>query len=583
MSNAARSLVEHFSDASLPTGKVATIFKGDELSFDSRDCYNHLKSVRRRIYNAGDAQAVLNYCAKQQSLNPNFFYSIKCDDEDRMESFFWIDARSRKAYELFGDVITFDTTYKTNKYSMPFGPFVGVNNHLQSILFGCALLKDETEDTFIWLFKEWLRGMNEKHPGAIITDQDMSITNAVSKVFPNSKHRFCMWHITKKFPEKLSHVYQQHATFKSDLNNCIHTKKSTQDFEDKWQRILDNYGLHENEWLQSLYSIKASWIPIFNRSIFFAGMNTTQRSESINSFFDDFVTSGTTLKEFVEKYNQAVDARYDSFKKQDFESRHKERRLTLNMPLEEHAAKVYTRAIFTKFSDVLSHNFRLSKEKIGGDGEWVTYRVFNRKEKDYSATVKMKLENKEARCSCQYFEFMGIPCEHIISIFLVENVEQIPEHMILRRWSKEGNDIISTNKYICNFDGEGLLRGFEIRIRVSKLIELADRSNEAARFTCNGLDSLTESLEKFPRHDESIGLEDFDSHYLSSQAEESSMMRLNDPNISQTKGRKRESHNISQGRRIHSGIEEASKNTNICGNCKKRGHNKRTCREKNLH
>ncbi|XP_061339921.1 protein FAR1-RELATED SEQUENCE 5-like isoform X2 [Gastrolobium bilobum] len=171
MSNAARSLVEHFSDASLPTGKVATIFRGDELSFDSRDCYNHLKSVRRRIYNTGDAQAVLNYCAKQQSLNPNFFYSIKCDDEDRMESFFWIDARSKKAYELFGDVITFDTTYRTNKYSMPFGPFVGVNNHLQSILFGCALLKDETEDTFIWLFKEWLRGMNGKHPSAIITDQ----------------------------------------------------------------------------------------------------------------------------------------------------------------------------------------------------------------------------------------------------------------------------------------------------------------------------------------------------------------------------------------------------------------------------
>ncbi|XP_061367210.1 protein FAR1-RELATED SEQUENCE 5-like isoform X2 [Gastrolobium bilobum] len=183
MSNAARSLVEHFSDASLPTGKVATIFKGDELSFDSRDCYNHLTSVRRRIYNAGDAQAVLNYCAKQQSLNPNFFYSIKCDDEDRMESFFWIDARSRKAYELFGDVITFDTTYRTNKYLMLFGPFVGVNNHLQSILFGCALLKDETKDTFIWLFKEWLRGMNEKHPGAIITDQYPKFSQTASNDF----------------------------------------------------------------------------------------------------------------------------------------------------------------------------------------------------------------------------------------------------------------------------------------------------------------------------------------------------------------------------------------------------------------
>ena len=46
-----------------------------------------------------------------------------------MINFFWVDARSRLAYEQFGDVITFDTTYKTNKYSMPFAPFTGLNNH----------------------------------------------------------------------------------------------------------------------------------------------------------------------------------------------------------------------------------------------------------------------------------------------------------------------------------------------------------------------------------------------------------------------------------------------------------------------
>ena len=56
-----------------------------------------------------------------------------------MVNFFWVDARSRLAYQQYGDV-TFDTTYKTNKYCMPFAPFVGLNNHFQSILFGCALL-----------------------------------------------------------------------------------------------------------------------------------------------------------------------------------------------------------------------------------------------------------------------------------------------------------------------------------------------------------------------------------------------------------------------------------------------------------
>ncbi|RYR78227.1 hypothetical protein Ahy_A01g002960 isoform B [Arachis hypogaea] len=38
-------------------------------------------------------------------------------------------ARSRAAYEYFGDVVSFDTTYNTNKYNLVFCSFVGVNHH----------------------------------------------------------------------------------------------------------------------------------------------------------------------------------------------------------------------------------------------------------------------------------------------------------------------------------------------------------------------------------------------------------------------------------------------------------------------
>ena len=85
MPSVARSLVEKFSESGLPTGKVATIFRG---LFDSRDCYNHMKNVRRKIYDTGDAQAVVHYCNRQQSMKTNVFYSIKYDDDDCMESFF---------------------------------------------------------------------------------------------------------------------------------------------------------------------------------------------------------------------------------------------------------------------------------------------------------------------------------------------------------------------------------------------------------------------------------------------------------------------------------------------------------------
>ena len=38
--------------------------------------------------------------------------------------------------------------YKVNVYEMLFGIFVGVNNHGKTILFGCALLRNETTSAF---------------------------------------------------------------------------------------------------------------------------------------------------------------------------------------------------------------------------------------------------------------------------------------------------------------------------------------------------------------------------------------------------------------------------------------------------
>ena len=68
------------------------------------------------------------------------------DDEYRLRNVFWADGRSRAAYKVFGDVVTFDTTYLTNQYRMPFAPFVCVNHHGHSILFSCGLISNEDID-----------------------------------------------------------------------------------------------------------------------------------------------------------------------------------------------------------------------------------------------------------------------------------------------------------------------------------------------------------------------------------------------------------------------------------------------------
>ena len=80
------------------------------------------------------------------------------------------------------------------------------------------------------------------------------------------------------------------------------------------------YGLERNQWLEGLYNIQESWIPVYNRNTFFVGMNTTQKSEIMNVFFDSFVNLRTTLQEFVVKFVKVVDRRYMKERKVDFDS-----------------------------------------------------------------------------------------------------------------------------------------------------------------------------------------------------------------------------------------------------------------------
>jgi zinc finger SWIM domain-containing protein 3 len=98
-------------------------------------------------------------------------------------------------YACFGDAISFDTTFQTNKFEMPFTPIIGTNHQKQIIIFGAALLYNETIESFVWLFNTFLMTMSGKHPRTIFTDQCADMAAAIRIVFPNTSHGLCLWHI----------------------------------------------------------------------------------------------------------------------------------------------------------------------------------------------------------------------------------------------------------------------------------------------------------------------------------------------------------------------------------------------------
>ncbi|KAI9162161.1 hypothetical protein LWI28_024451 [Acer negundo] len=129
----------------------------ENLPFLENDCRNYIDKARHLRLGTGCAGALREYFVRMQYKNPGFFTLMDLDDDMRLKNVFWADPRSRAAYQYFGDVITFDTTYLTNRYGMPFAPFVGVNHLGKSILLGAGLISSEDMETFVWLFQTWLQ------------------------------------------------------------------------------------------------------------------------------------------------------------------------------------------------------------------------------------------------------------------------------------------------------------------------------------------------------------------------------------------------------------------------------------------
>ncbi|RYQ92687.1 protein FAR1-RELATED SEQUENCE 5-like [Arachis ipaensis] len=145
----------------------------------------------------------------------------RCQVPGLLRNVFWSDGISQLDYQLFGDVIAFDATYKMNKYSCPLVIFSGVNHHNQTIVFATALIVDKTTDTYIWLLRQLMFAMKCKTPTSIINDGAMAIRNAVRDVFSEVIHRLCAWDLiqnatsnvgnpsfTSKFKKIMLRVYE---------------------------------------------------------------------------------------------------------------------------------------------------------------------------------------------------------------------------------------------------------------------------------------------------------------------------------------------------------------------------------------
>lgn len=213
-------------------------------------------------------------------------------------------------------------------------------------------------------------------------------------------------------------------------------------------------------------------------------MFTTFHSESVNAFFNGYVHPTTKLHDFVIQFNLAVDDCFQPEKQADYESNHKSLQLVYGTPLEKHASKIYTKALFGKFQKQLGKALCLRVEMKSRVEGLVNYEVYKYDAPNSVYNVVVNEIVTKASCSCKKYEYSGVLCSHILRVFDKLDIFEIPGAHIMKRWTKrakEGEVFDETGRQLkSDYNGDSSIRYQCLYLSINKVAK--DVSNDAEIF-----------------------------------------------------------------------------------------------------
>jgi len=544
----------------------------DKVGCTSRDLYNFCYRYKLKAIERGDAETVIRHMKERRERDPDFFFKYVLDQEGHLKHLFWSDSQSRLDYEAFGDVLVFDSTYRTNRYSLPFVPFVGLNHHRSTVVFGCGLISHETSESYEWLLQTFLTAMAQKHPISVITDGDLAMQKAIRTILPYSNHRLCTWHIEQNIIRNL-----HNSKISEEFRKFLYDRCSIEEVERKWDEFLERNKISsKHEWLYQMYQMRNLWCAAYQVGRCFLGLRSNQRSESLNSKLHRNLDRKMTLLDMYEHYEHCLanlrrnEVYLDAPATQSISFREKQAD-----PMEKHAAEVFTPKVFA-----------LVKEKMDSVGNYViweiqdgcditTYDISVKNKREWKFQVDCEINEDESiismiRCSCRKMQRDGIPCGHIFCVLKVLRAERIPSCCVLSRWSMRAKAGFPPIRKSSMYDTSQSLEKYrELRNLSHEASFKASQSDESFLYMKHVLCEIVGSNNASNAQVNNVSCGPVLAQSLHAELPNEGMVL--DPVAVKSKGAPKKEKRVKAFQKKRREV--------TCSQCKKKGHNRRTCPE----
>jgi hypothetical protein len=125
---------------------------------------------------------------------------------------------------------------------------IGVDNCGKTFFISFAFLSDESEESYEWglnQLKEVFSSLGVPSiitgPGAIATDCDQALRNALSTVFPESPALLCVWHANKNIQQHCKPMFTTTEAYENFLSSWIRIVYSTteEEYHTRLQQFIE--------------------------------------------------------------------------------------------------------------------------------------------------------------------------------------------------------------------------------------------------------------------------------------------------------------------------------------------------------